>query len=243
MSQAEKRTQETGELAREGEVAGQQADRIKRDFSYLDKQALSEANEEPTISEYAKGLQGQLDGAQKLLQDLRQSVMSGDHLSGDIDKKVKIEQMLDDVRYKVHHAFAKPTGPDSVAYQQKRLENAGNNFQQRFVKQAETMNSALNGEQSPNEKYPGEMAKKFDVDNVRRVLSADKLSELKTQVSSTLDRLKELQPQIEKIAQEKALKPEEKDEYLKNYGTMYAEYDKVKTELEQVLKDVEAAKR
>lgn len=241
MSQVEQKgAQETN---REAETARIQADRIKNDFGYLDKQALREANEEPTISEYAKDLQGKLGEAQQLLQDLRQSVMSGDHLSGDINKKVQLEQMLDKVRYKVHHAFAKPAAPGSVEYQQKRLEDAGNNFQQRFVKQAETMSSNLNGEQSPNEKNPGEMAKKFDVDNVRTNLSADQLSELHTQVSSALDRLKDLQPEIEKIAQEKALKPEEKDEYLKNYGTMFEEYSKVTNELGQVLQDVTKARQ
>jgi archaellum component FlaC len=87
------------------------------------------------------------------------------------------------------------------------------------------------------------MATKYNVENVRTNLPADQLSGLQTEISSALDKLKDLQPEIKKIAQEKALKPEEKDEVLKNYGTMYEEYNKVATELQEVMEDVEKARK
>ena len=241
MNQVEKRG--GVENNKESEVARLQADRIKMDFGHSVKQALREADEAPAVADYVAGLQGKLGEATQLLQELRQSIMDGKHQTGDVNNKVQFEQLLDKVRYKVHHAFAKPEDPGRVRGQQIMLENAGENFQKRFVEPAKTMDAALKGEQSTSEMYPGEQATAYKVDSVRKNLSADKLSELQTQVSSTLERLNNLQPEIEKIAQEKALKPEEKDGVLQNYGTMYEEYRKVADELRQVVGDVENTKQ
>lgn len=243
MSQAEKMGRVEEETNKESEAALLQANRIHGDFDGLDKQALREASEQPAMADYTKDLQGKLEKSQQLLQELRQSIMNGEHQTGDINNKVQFEKLLDTVRNKVHHVFAQPENPSRVAGQQTQLENAAGNFQTRFVKKAETMDSALKGEQTSNEMYPGEMARKYNVDNVRANLSADQLSDLQTEVSSALDRLKDLQPEIEKIAQEKALKPEEKDGVLKNYGTMYEEYNNIKNELKQVMQDVEKARK
>lgn len=243
MNQAKEMGEVEKAANKESEVASRQAERIRGDFGGSDKRALEEANKQPGMADYTKDLQAKLEGSQKLLQELRQSIMNGEHQTGDVNKKVQLEKLLDKGRYKVHHAFAKPEDPGRVASAQASLENAGKNFQQRFIKQAETMDSALKGEQSQNERYPGEMAKNYNVDNIRENLPADKMSDLQTEVSSALDRLKDLQPEIEKIAQEKALKPEEKDEVLKNYATMYEQYNKVKDELKQVMEDVEKARK
>ena len=242
MSDVEKGSKQ--EVSREAQVANLQSERIRIDFAHLDEQALQEANEQPAITDYVEDLQKKLDGATQLLQELRQSIMSGDHLSDEIDKKVKLEQMLDNARNKFSNPILGPVEPSEVTKQQARFENVKPNFDRRFIINAEIMSSALNGEGSSEETYKGEMAKKYNVENIRTNLSADQVAELQTQISSAVDRLKELQPEIEKIAEQKALKGTsvEKNDVLKNYESQFESYTQTSKELRQVLQDVEKAR-
>lgn len=231
----------TPEAGAESEIARLQANRIEGDFGYLDVQALRGANEQPAIKDYARDLQAKLGEMNQMLEDLRSSVMKGEHKTDDIQAKVAFEKTLDSARFKVHHVFAQPEAPSRVQSQQASLENATDNFQQRFVQRAEIMSSALAGEQSSSEIYPGEMSKEYNVGNILKNLSPERLTELQAKVSATLEKLHKLQPQIEEIASKKALPPDEKDEFLKNYGRAYEEYQKTRDELRQLLRDVEKA--
>lgn len=231
------------EAKAESEQARLQANRIDMDFSHLDAQAIKEANEQPAVKDYVNDLQSKLGEIHQTLEDLRSSITKGEHKTEDLDGKVTFEKKLDAARFKAHHAFAKPEEPSRVGYAQTSLENAGDNYQNRFIKPAEIMQLALDGEQSDQEKYPGEMAKQYNVGNVRENISTEQLAELQSKISACLDRLNDQQKQIEEIASSKALSPGEKDETLKNYARMFEEYEKKKTELTEVLQDVEKARK
>lgn len=240
----------TPEAGAESEQAHLQANRIDMDFSNLDVRALNAANEQTGIKDYVTDLQTKLGETQQTIEKLRSAITAGEHNTEDLTKKVAFQELLNAAEFKANHPFARPRDTKTVRSEQADLENAAGDFQKRYVQPAKRINATLRGEQDPHKRDPGDwrggvadFAKEYKVDNVREKLPPDQLTRLQDKVASTLGRLRDLQPQIEEIAAQKALSPDEKDETLESYSRMHEEYEKVRGELAQVVKAVEKARK
>ncbi len=244
--QPEKKLTAENEKSSAEQEALRKAEGVRVDFSYRDKMAMHEAQEEPSAQQYVDDLQGKLGNAHATLEKLRQAVMEGQHQTTDLDKKVAFQKLLNDAEYSAHHAFAKPEEPGRVRSQQQSLENAETNFQKRHVAPTERMLKVLTGELSGEALSPQKMYEAFRASNdeigrlqrgaeARTDLPPDELTKLQSEVSVALERLQAMAPEINKMASEKAFSPGEKEEKLKQYAAMYTEYGKTRTELQELL--------
>lgn len=237
----------TGDNAKQEALLKAQGVRV--DFSSRDKMAMREAREEPSAQQYIDDLQNKLGTLHNTLKKLRQAVIERQHQTIDIDEKIEFQKLMSEAENSVLHALARPEEPWRVHQQQQYLENAKKNFQKDHIAPTERMLKTLTGEPmeetpSSQETYETSQTGKASKDEIGRLkmvaesranLPPDELSELQSEVSSALERLQIMAPEIDKMMSEKAFSPEEKDEKLKRYETMYEEYEKTKTELLELL--------
>ena len=72
-------------------------------------------------------------------------------------------------------------------------------------------------------------------EKIGKELSPEELANLQTEISSALERLKDLEPKIKEIAESKALPADKKEERLKQYEEMYKNHQEKRKDLEHIL--------
>ncbi len=219
---------------------------LKVDYAYRDEMAMRRLKEEPAMQTYLEDIQAKTGKVNASLEQLRQAVMKGRHQSSSVDDKLAMQELMEAADFQVHHRFAQPEDPSRVKLQQANLEDAVSSFQRQHVAPTERMVKTFNGELSGEALSPGKLYEAFkassgEISSLQKAaeisanLPPEQLKQLQTEIADALKRLNEMEPEVKKVAEEKAFKPGEKNEKLKQYEIMFAAYEKQRTELQELI--------
>jgi len=221
---------------------------IRDDYAYMDKRALGEAREAPSMESYLDELQQKTAEVRNTLEQLRSSIMGGDMTSGDIEKKVAFQKLLDNAENRVLHRFSQPENPANVESAQTALETMRSKWEGGSgVEKMDIFKKAIGGEEPSIEergKLPSrDLGRLKDVQEVRTVFSPEKVSQLQQELVDAVERLKAALPEITRVAAEKAFPADQKKEKLAKYQEMYNGFQELRQNLLNVLEDVKKKTR
>ncbi|MBI2552051.1 hypothetical protein HYW17_01995 [Candidatus Uhrbacteria bacterium] len=248
--------QERMQKRAEQEMVGQRAERtmeeVRRDFRGRDQWAMEELKKSPGVSDHIKFLRQVSEEGKQLQAQMKAAVVGREDKSSDLDTKVGMEALRDRARTWAYHAFKAPDKPEDIEYLQTQWEQAGDSFKRDHIRTTEQVLAALKGELSSEDvkkmRASGEVSLRGEqLDEIiqnRGDMSPEKLATLQSELSSALERLRALEPQVEALAKEKSIrrarKPEsfERSPELQPYENAYEEYVGLRNDVIRLLKEI-----
>ena len=207
---------------------------LKKMYALQDKDAVQGMEKFHVVEDYFKDIQGKMSRIQETKKELEEAIERGDNRSTDLGTKVKFEDLASKARNLTLEAFTQPETPERVKIEQGALERTSHRLEgEEQIKSTERVVSVLGGESLDNIEVPPNerlILSEAEMLTKNKELSSKVLS-LRNEISASLERLKGLGPELEKIAESKMLPESEKEEKLKQYEEQYKNYEKLRKDL------------